>query len=129
MSSVLNLNNEAGYFNLHGWHMATDPDFLQLINSYSSSAVWAAFNPNNNSTYVWGLLNSEWTDGWYLIGAIGNTGANDQHSIYEYGLQPGNLGAWAITNDAIPTPIPAAVWLLGSGLIGIFGLRRRVEMV
>jgi hypothetical protein len=27
--------------------------------------------------------------------------------------------------DATPTPIPAAAWLLGSGLMGLVGLRRR----
>ena len=27
--------------------------------------------------------------------------------------------------DATTTPIPAAAWLLGSGLMGLFGVRRR----
>jgi hypothetical protein len=29
------------------------------------------------------------------------------------------------TYNATPTPIPAAVYLLGSGLMGLFGLKRR----
>ncbi len=29
--------------------------------------------------------------------------------------------------DVTPTPIPAAAWLLGSGLMGLVGLRRRKE--
>ncbi len=28
---------------------------------------------------------------------------------------------------ATPVPIPAAVWLLGSGLIGLVGLRKRFK--
>jgi hypothetical protein len=26
-----------------------------------------------------------------------------------------------------PVPIPAAVWLLGSGLVGLIGIRRRIR--
>jgi hypothetical protein len=33
-----------------------------------------------------------------------------------------------VTYDYTPTPIPAAVWLLGSGLMGLFGLRRKVKV-
>jgi hypothetical protein len=29
------------------------------------------------------------------------------------------------TYNATPTPIPAAAWLLGSGLLGLAGIRRR----
>ncbi len=36
----------------------------------------------------------------------------------------GNFGA---NIDVTPTPIPAAVWLMGSGLMGLVGIRRRTE--
>jgi hypothetical protein len=29
--------------------------------------------------------------------------------------------------EVTPTPIPAAAWLLGSGLLGLVGIRRRKE--
>ena len=29
--------------------------------------------------------------------------------------------------SATPTPIPAAAWLLGSGLVGLVGVRRRMK--
>jgi hypothetical protein len=32
-----------------------------------------------------------------------------------------------VTLDATPTPIPAAAWLFGSGLMGLAGVRRRVK--
>ncbi len=30
-----------------------------------------------------------------------------------------------LVQDTTPTPIPAAAWLFGSGLLGLVGLRRR----
>ncbi|MDD2338317.1 MAG: VPLPA-CTERM sorting domain-containing protein, partial [Geobacteraceae bacterium] len=37
-----------------------------------------------------------------------------------------DLSSYAVTGSA-PVPIPAAAWLLGSGLMGLFGLRRRMQ--
>jgi hypothetical protein len=37
----------------------------------------------------------------------------------------GVTGAFGPNMDATPTPIPAAAWLLGSGLLGLAGIRRR----
>jgi hypothetical protein len=33
----------------------------------------------------------------------------------------------SLTVDATPTPVPAAAWLLGSGLVGLVGIRRRLK--
>ena len=33
-----------------------------------------------------------------------------------------------VQNDVTPTPIPAAAWLLGSGLMGLAGIRRRMNV-
>jgi hypothetical protein len=38
----------------------------------------------------------------------------------------GNDG-YAVDNISTATPIPGAVWLLGSGLLGLIGLRRRTR--
>jgi hypothetical protein len=35
------------------------------------------------------------------------------------------IGGFGANLDVTPTPIPAAAWLLGSGLVGLAGLRRR----
>lgn len=42
------------------------------------------------------------------------------------GLFPGSSNAFAVHADFVATPIPAAVWLLGSGLLAIVGMRRRI---
>ena len=38
-----------------------------------------------------------------------------------------DLGAWVVADSATSVPIPGAVWLLSSGLIGIVGLRRKFK--
>lgn len=46
-------------------------------------------------------------------------------SNYEYADSSyGWLGAYMVA-DSAPVPVPGAVWLLGSGLLGVFGLRRK----
>jgi hypothetical protein len=47
--------------------------------------------------------------------SIGN-GLNDPNTI---------IGGFGANIDVTPTPIPAAAWLLGSGLLGLVGIRRR----
>ena len=37
-----------------------------------------------------------------------------------------NLIAWNISGDASPVPVPPSVWLFGSGLVGLVGIRRRL---
>ena len=37
----------------------------------------------------------------------------------------GDLGAWVVSNN--PVPIPGAVWLFGSGLIGLVGIKRKFK--
>jgi hypothetical protein len=39
-------------------------------------------------------------------------------------LSNGNL-SFALTGTGAPVPLPAAIWLLGSGLLGLFGIGRR----
>lgn len=37
----------------------------------------------------------------------------------------GNTGTWVLTGTVAAVPVPAAVWLLGSGLVGLVGVARR----
>jgi hypothetical protein len=43
------------------------------------------------------------------------------------GNGPGSLYSWSATVSAVP--VPAAVWLFGSGLLGLIGMARRKESV
>lgn len=48
---------------------------------------------------------------WYAAAHVQNT--------------PGTSGSGWVGATITPTPIPAAAWLLGSGLMGLFGFRRK----
>lgn len=39
----------------------------------------------------------------------------------------GGIGYFGANIDVVPTPVPAAAWLLGSGLLGLVGLKRRQQ--
>jgi len=48
--------------------------------------------------------------------------------IVGWGINPdGFEEGWIAEIDPTPVPIPGAVWLLGSGLIGMVGIRRKFK--
>ena len=82
----------------------------------------------------WGLSNtgpfSNVQAGYYWSGSELNSsyawlfGFNDGSQL-DF-VKGGNLFAWAVrSGDVSAVPIPAAVWLFGSGLIGLLGVARR----
>ena len=46
-------------------------------------------------------------------------------SVIVGGSFNGNLGQWTMTGNVSAVPVPAAVWLFGSGLVGLAGIARR----
>ena len=65
---------------------------------------------DNGKTLEWKIDKTDVTGDWnFLLGATANSSGE---TVYDH------------TNVAA-TPIPAAAWLLGSGIIGLIGIRRR----
>jgi hypothetical protein len=69
------------------------------------------------------------TDGDMGLGTLGYAGyswEDDGSGVMYWGVAP---NAGFITEDltvaVAPVPVPAAAWLLGSGLLGLIGIRRR----
>lgn len=58
------------------------------------------------------------------VDAMGNFTANWQATV-NGGAFNGQVGDWTITGTVSAVPVPAAVWLFGSGLVGLAGVARR----
>ena len=75
-------------------------------NVQSSSVIWSGteFAPNPASA-------------WFFFFGIGSQdGINKNTHLFTWAVHSGNVSA---------VPVPAAVWLFGSGLLGLLGLARR----
>jgi hypothetical protein len=104
-------DNELGYMfyqNLSGTLNQSiltsgDPD-LALFPTLQSSNYWS--DTEFGSFYAW-----------FFGFSFGGQGIGSHDSgLYSWAVHAGNVGA---------VPVPAAVWLFGSGLIGLLGLVRR----
>ncbi len=72
---------------------------------------------NVQSDVYWSGTASSSSKAWRFAFAYGGQIAiNKGQSGYAWAVQSGNVGA---------VPVPAAVWLFGSGLIGLLGFARR----
>lgn len=87
----------------------TNYDLFSNIQSSPSRLYWSASEYAPNSITAW-----------YFV--MGNGGQNynisKTYGLYAWAVQSGDVGASVV-------PIPAAVWLFGSGLIGLIGVARR----
>jgi hypothetical protein len=107
-SSTLDVANPAG------WTLGSAAFGTWVTNSGSYTLSNGFLNANLNGTFTPGTMftglsqsNASMTLGFIMNG---NTASNVSGSV-----------AMAAT----PTPIPAAAWLLGSGLLGLIGIRRK----
>jgi hypothetical protein len=50
---------------------------------------------------------------------------SNQHRVQLLAAEGGEVCAEILVVDATPVPVPGAVWLLGSGILGLVGLRQR----
>jgi hypothetical protein len=66
-------------------------------------------------------LNSAWTGGFFQVGFNNLVGNYDSSGMFYDNACLSNDGSCG----APPVPVPAAVWLFGSGLLGLVGVARR----
>jgi uncharacterized protein YkwD len=122
-TSDLNLlsdfSSDLGHSGFSGWDEVgqgwTDTDWDAWYAYRSKSGGWMGSAGHREN-----ILNAAYTDigvGYYYLGS--DTGNNN---YYHYWTQDFASGDTA--DDPAPAPIPAAVWLFGSGLCGLVGLRR-----
>jgi len=102
------------------WAMiTTGPDFggYTILSPNDYATVWAG------TSYVF-PLDGNYHQGetqWFTIEAD----TNDLATYYPDGLYLVNTGLLTTPSDVPQVPVPPAVWLFGSGLMGLIGFARR----
>jgi hypothetical protein len=80
-----------------------------LFQNIQSNLYWSGTDAPPDANYAWIF------------------GFND--SSEGAGLKTGTIFAWAVqTGDVAAVPVPTAVWLFGSGLLGLVGVARRKKV-
>ncbi|HEY9018599.1 DUF3466 family protein [Thiomicrospira sp.] len=96
------------------------------INSMNQVVGWAENSKNIGEAFLYrdgemfslcGLVNCE-SYGW---GSLNTYTINNNGEIFGTGYLDGSYHAFVVT----PVPITSAIWLFGSGLVGIIGISRR----
>jgi hypothetical protein len=111
-SATVKFANTQNYFGIW-WGSIDTYNYIDFylsgtkVFSYSGSDIFAA-------------ANGSWTD------AVTNRYVNFKDLVFDEVKLTSNGVAFEFDNvAATPVPIPGAVWLLGSGLLGLIGLRRK----
>jgi len=84
-----------------------------LFSNVQSGDYWSATEYSTNTDFAWNF-----TMGIEGQGGAQGSGAKPYEGDYAWAVHDGDIGASVV-------PVPAAVWLFGSGLIGLIGLAKR----
>ena len=129
-----------GYYSLDGVNCCTDTFHLSLNGTEIFSGSYNLGGGGSNLTYIdsigsviTGLSNAPW-DGNFKNGTITISGlltllsgSNTLTFAYDPGQGLGDEG-WGVNNlNVSSVPVPPAALLLGTGLLGLAGLRRKAK--
>ena len=141
LDGIENWNNE-GFLSdaKYGeWKMADLNDMTNLW-TYSYENITSTFMPTyrtpNNRNVYWHNRYDEGNSNpdWHYVGTLVsvNWGAITQKqglfdNLIEDTDSRESVGAWVVSDGFNPVPIPGAVWLFGTGLLGIIGIKRKKD--
>lgn len=103
----------------------------EILNSWTDGAFGDNYDTMND--YAW-FLNDDSSVGWLRIeeialgkGSVDALNYFDLISKSDEFVNADNAISWLLYRDVPPVvvPVPAAIWLFGSGLLGLFGIARR----
>jgi hypothetical protein len=83
------------------------------------------WNPTTSFTAPFASTSSSTYFGFPTREAAPESIDSDIGILITFSLTNGDSASFTSNFDVVPVPVPAAVWLFGSGLLGLFGLSRR----
>ena len=126
-----------------GIDLSFDSSVLNVLSVTIDEVVWdlgvgistgtidnVAGTVNGIAVNAWGDVTGDFTVATIQFQAIGGLWSTSGLTLTEYALNPWASDGSAINPDYINgsvsiVPVPAAVWLFGSGLLGLLGFARR----
>ena len=136
----------SGYFNTYNGYTFTAGDTVKGLVEYDAatgdtSKLWVDIRKQDNSIHHFESFGSGvYNYNSYIANAhvfeITDSTSGTLNNLVLSNLTPAGVGTWYFDVDngstpfrvggaSVVTPIPAAAWLLGSGLLGLVGIRRR----
>jgi hypothetical protein len=131
-TALLAFNSDITYLTANGY--TTGGSVYTWANGSAGGNVWGAggASANGGSTNFYNQGNGASQGGITLgssTGLYGFTGNGGTGQLESYvlgdNLTLSSTGALSISSATSPVPLPAAVWLFGSGLLGLLGVGRR----
>lgn len=124
--------NYSAMGNMYAYYGATNSNASKSMTGDARS-YWIGMNGtgSNVGTFDNFFLNGAGSEAAFTYGSTADLNLYYYGNPYASGLSGLNMGTLQVNADGSTTlnpsavPIPAAVWLLGSGLLGLIGVRRR----
>jgi len=110
----------------------TEPLINLLGSTYHSTAAAYGYTPHSYRDFTGGILSNIDQDGNHLAGRIGwddknpltfNSAQVLNRTTFDGWSHGPGIGSYLVR----PVPVPAAIWLMGSGLLGLIGYSRKIK--
>lgn len=108
-------------FTLGGLTITNDPLYGDAPTAHFTDGLFDGFEMNWYSASIGGVSGVNWS----IFATTGIKSLDQTGSIFFEILDEGSVSGDWFEGSLNPVPVPGAIWLFGSGLIGLVGIRRK----